>query len=141
VTPCEENRFLTQPTRKSSIFMSVFNVHVNRIPLTGRIAERHYFSGKFFRANLDKASELNEHNALVIETPGGVRILAVQIAGLIARRIVCHLSAGDEVTRGSRFGMIRFGSRMDIYLPENARIAVRPGQKVHGGETILGTLP
>ncbi len=141
VTSCKEERFLKGPAIKISIFMSPLDVHVNRIPLTGHIVERAYFPGKFFRANLDKASALNEHNALVIETPAGIRVLAVQIAGFIARRIVCYVNAGDRVVRGQRFGMIRFGSRMDIYLPEKTRVRIRPGEKTFGGKTILGFLP
>jgi phosphatidylserine decarboxylase len=141
VEPCLEERFLKGPAIKISIFMSLLSVHVNRIPLTGNIAESSYSAGKFFSANLDKASAANEQNALLIETSGGVRILAVQIAGLIARRIVCWVRKGDRVMRGQRFGLIRFGSRLDIYVPQNARVQARVGQKAYGGRTILGYLP
>ncbi len=141
VEPCVEERFLKGPAIKVSIFMSLFSVHVNRIPLTGYIADSSYFPGKFFSANLDKASSANEQNALLIETPRGVRILAVQIAGLIARRIVCWVGKGDRVSRGQRFGLIRFGSRLDVYLPQNVQMRVRAGQKAYGGRTILGYLP
>ncbi len=141
VEPCLEERFLKGPAIKISIFMSLLSVHVNRIPLTGYIAESSYSAGKFFSANLDKASTANEQNALLIETSKGVRILAVQIAGLIARRIVCWVRKGDRVMRGQRFGLIRFGSRLDIYVPQNARVQARVGQKAYGGRTILGYLP
>jgi len=138
---CTEERFLKGPAIKVSIFMSVFNVHVNRIPLSGRIAEVAYRPGKFVSANLDKASAANEQNALLLEAAGGTKLLFVQIAGLIARRIVCWVRKGDPVERGRRFGMIRFGSRMDVYLPPNVQIQARLGQKVYGGQTILGHLP
>jgi len=140
VDPCIENRFLKGPAIKVSIFMSVFNVHINRIPVAGRIIDSSYQPGKFIRANLDQASSANEQNALLMETPEGTRLLFVQIAGLIARRIVCRVGQGDAVERGQRFGMIRFGSRVDIYLPKNTRIQARLGQKVFGGQTVLGFL-
>jgi len=141
VESCVEERFLKGPAIKISVFMSLFSVHVNRIPLTGRIADSSYFPGKFFSANLDKASSANEQNALLIETLEGVRVLLVQIAGLIARRIVCWVDKGDRVVRGRRFGLIRFGSRLDIYLPPNIRVQAQPGQKAYGGQTILGYIP
>lgn len=139
--PCREDLFFKGPAIKISIFMSIFNVHVNRIPLTGRIVDCAYRPGKFFSANLDKASSANEQNALLIETADGARLLFIQIAGLIARRIVCWVEKGDRVERGRRFGMIRFGSRLDVYLPPTARVQARIGQKVAGGQTILGYLP
>jgi phosphatidylserine decarboxylase len=141
VGPCREEVYLGAPAIKVSIFMSPLDVHVNRIPLTGRIARRSYSPGKYFCANLDKASLLNERNALVVETAGGVRVLFIQIAGFIARRIVCRVKEGEAVVRGHRFGMIRFGSRMDVYVPENTRILVRPGEKTFAGATVLGVLP
>jgi phosphatidylserine decarboxylase len=141
IESCTEERFLKGPALKVSIFMSVFNVHVNRIPLSGRIAEVAYRPGKFVSANLDKASAANEQNALLLEASGGTKLLFVQIAGLIARRIVCWVRKGDPVERGRRFGMIRFGSRMDVYLPPNVQIQARLGQKAYGGQTILGYLP
>jgi phosphatidylserine decarboxylase len=141
VEPCVEGRFLKGPAIKISVFMSLFSVHVNRIPLTGYIADSSYFAGKFFSANLDKASAANEQNALLIETSEGMRILVVQIAGLIARRIVCWVGKGDRVRRGQRFGLIRFGSRLDIYLPQNVQVRARVGQKAYGGRTIMGYLP
>lgn len=127
-------------TLKVSIFMSLFNVHVNRIPLEGAVERIDYHSGKFFSADLDKASEQNENNRLMLKTPDSQRIVVIQIAGLIARRIVCWVAPGDHVTRGQRFGMIRFGSRLEVFLPSNARITVDKGQKVTAGETILGYL-
>jgi len=126
---------------KVSVFMSLFNVHVNRIPVGGRIAKIIYRPGAFFSANLDKASEKNEQNAIFLETQGGRQIVFVQIAGLIARRIACWVREGEEVKAGQRFGLIRFGSRVDVYLPEGSRVAVRPGHKVKAGKTILGYLP
>ena len=141
VEPCREENLLQGPSLKVSIFMSLFNVHVNRIPLTGRVLDVSYQSGKFVRADCDKASVMNEQNALLMETPEGTRLLFVQIAGLIARRIVCWVKKGDEVERGRRFGLIRFGSRVDVYLPEDTRMLTQIGQKVIGGQTILGFLP
>lgn len=125
---------------KISIFMSVFNVHVNRMVHDGRIAEVAYHPGKFFSANLDKASRENEHNALMLDTPSGQRLVIVQIAGLIARRIICGAQPGDELKRGQRFGMICFGSRLDVYLPPKSRVEVKIGQKVQAGTSILGFL-
>ena len=120
--------------------MSVFNVHVNRIPCDGAVTRIDYHPGKFFSANLDKAAEQNEKNAVYIETPQGRRLCVVQIAGLIARRIICKLQPGDPVQRGRRFGMICFGSRLDVYLPENAELTAKVGQRVKAGTTIVGKL-
>jgi len=135
-----EDQFLGEEVLKISIFMSVFNVHINRIPTSGRISDVLYRKGSFFSANLNKASLMNEQNALFLETGDNKRILFIQIAGLIARRIVCWIKKGDDVTRGQRFGLICFGSRMDVFLPLNTSIDVEIGQKVRGGETILGYL-
>ena len=126
---------------KVSVFMSLFDVHVNRIPIGGRISKISYRPGAFFAANLDKASEKNEQNAVFLDTRGGSRIVFVQIAGLIARRIACWVGEGDEVQAGQRFGLIRFGSRVDVYLPEGSRVVVQPGHNVKAGKTILGYLP
>jgi phosphatidylserine decarboxylase len=123
---------------KISIFMSVFNVHVNRIPTDGTIQKIDYNKGKFLVASKDKASLENEQNAVTMEDSRGRTIKFVQIAGLVARRIVCHIGAGDKVRRGERFGMIRFGSRMDVYLPGGFSCAVKVGDKVAGGSSILG---
>jgi len=141
VQPCQEDRFLKGPALKVSIFMSLFDVHVNRNPLTGCVVDSVYSRGKFIRADRDRASVGNEQNALLIETADGFRLLVVQIAGLIARRIVCWVKKGDLVARGQRFGLIRFGSRLDIYLPEKTQLQVRLGQKAIAGQTILGYLP
>ncbi len=127
--------------QKISIFMNVFSVHVNRIPYNGKIEAIDYHEGKFVSANLDKASSDNERNAIKILTENGSSIWAVQIAGLIARRIVCWVKKGDTVKKGERFGLIRFGSRVDVYLPESSRIIVKIGQKVRAGESPLGYLP
>jgi phosphatidylserine decarboxylase len=121
--------------------MSLFDVHVNRIPIGGRISGILYRPGAFFAANLDKASEKNEQNAVFLDTRDGGRIVFVQIAGLIARRIACWVREGDEVQAGQRFGLIRFGSRVDVYLPEGSHVFVEPGHNVKAGKTILGYLP
>jgi phosphatidylserine decarboxylase len=132
-----EDRFLNKDTLKISIFMSVFNVHVNRIPFSGEVESVNYEKGKFFSANLDKASRDNEHNAVVLRIPGGEKIVFVQIAGLIARRIDCWLRPGDYVQQGERFGLIRFGSRLDVFVPPDSRLAVIKGESVKAGESIL----
>ncbi len=128
------------PTVKISIFMSVFNVHVNRVPIGGQISEIKYRPGQFFSANLSKASEKNECNRITLQTDTGHHVVFVQIAGLIARRIVCWVREGDDVRAGQRFGLIRFGSRVDLYLPDTAGIEAQPGQRVKAGKTILGYL-
>lgn len=122
-----------------SIFMSVFDVHVNRSPVSGEVERIVYRPGKFFNADLDKASEHNERNGLVIRTPSG-RYGVVQIAGLIARRIVCFAKEGQLVSAGERFGLIRFGSRVDIYLPAGTKPLVAVGQYSLGGETVIADL-
>jgi len=127
------------PLPRVSIFMSVFDCHVNRSPVTGRIEKILYQPGKFFNADLDKASLDNERNSLVIGIPGG-RIAVVQIAGLIARRIVCFVREGQPLGAGERFGMIRFGSRLDVYLPEGTAPLVAVGQTSLAGETVLADL-
>lgn len=123
---------------KISVFMSVFNVHVNRIPFSGTVTDLIYHPGRFFSANLDKASKENEHNAVIVETESGKKICCVQIAGLIARRILCGLKTGDLVVKGQRFGLICFGSRLDIYLPADSVLNVSKGDKVSAGTSILG---
>jgi len=127
------------PLPRVSIFMSVFDCHVNRSPVTGRVEKILYQPGKFFNADLDKASVDNERNSLVIGVPGG-RIAVVQIAGLIARRIVCFVREGQPLGAGERFGMIRFGSRLDVYLPEGTAPLVAIGQTSLAGETVLADL-
>ena len=140
VEQIENSPHYPERCNKISIFMSVFNVHVNRIPFDGTISGIHYNPGKFFSANMDKASLENEYNAVTLTTDRGKRICFVQIAGLIDRRIICDLTPGDRVTKGARFGMICFGSRVDIFLPERTRIQVENGQKVSAGTTVLGLL-
>ena len=125
---------------KISIFMSVFNAHINRIPIAGKISRLAYHPGRFFSANLDKASLHNENNVVTLETDNRKRIILVQIAGLIARRIACWVNAGDYVYTGQRFGLIRFGSRLEVYLPPDTAISVSVGQKVKAGQTVLGYL-
>ena len=126
--------------RKISIFMNVFNVHVNRAPYSGRVERIEYYSGKFLSADLDKASADNEKNTLLIRTEEGKAFLTIQIAGLIARRIVCWVGEGVDVVRGQRFGLICFGSRLEVVLPLESKILVQPGQTVRAGETPLGYL-
>ena len=132
--------FYDGPCQKVSIFMSVFNVHVNRIPHDGRVEKIEYHPGKFVNASLDKASEDNERNAVFIITDQGRRFCVVQIAGLIARRIICHIQAEETVYRGRRFGLICFGSRLDVYLPLETRLNVAVGDKVKAGTSIVGYL-
>jgi phosphatidylserine decarboxylase len=126
---------------KVSIFMSIFNVHVNRVPTGGIIEQVSYHPGKFFSANLDKASKENEKNLITLKTGHAERIAFIQIAGLIARRIACWVEKGDRVARGQRFGLIRFGSRLEVYLPGESRITVQVRQKVKAGITTIGYLP
>ncbi|MBN1627728.1 MAG: phosphatidylserine decarboxylase family protein [Deltaproteobacteria bacterium] len=135
------NYGINGPALKISIFMSIFNVHVNRIPVKGRISGIKYNPGRFFSANLDKASEQNENNRVTLETWNGHRVTFVQIAGLIARRIACWVKESDPVDAGQRFGIIRFGSRVDIYLPDGSRIGVKLKERVKAGQTVMGYLP
>lgn len=137
--PPQEMGLGPTPRPRISVFMSVFDVHVNRSPISGRIERMVYRPGKFLSADLDKASEDNERNAFVIAT-GAVRIGVVQIAGLVARRIVPFVSERQSVTAGERIGMIRFGSRVDVYLPEGARPLVAEGQTAIAGETVFADL-
>ena len=130
----------SDPCRRVSVFMNVFNCHVNRAPVAGRISRIVYRPGKFLNAELDKASEANERRALVIETDAGDKVGVVLIAGLIARRIVTFVREGASVMRGERIGLIRFGSRVDVYLPANSSVLVAPGQTAIGGETVLAEL-
>lgn len=128
-----------RPVARISVFMSVFNCHVNRSPVAGRIERIAYRPGAFINAELDKASEDNERNSLVISTPDG-RIGVVQIAGLVAKRIVCFVREGQLIGAGERFGLIRFGSRLDVYLPDGAKALVSEGQTAIAGETVLADL-
>ena len=130
----------SQPRWKVSIFLSVLNVHVNRVPITGVVTRIAYHRGAFVSAALDKASTDNERNALAIRLGDGQEIAVVQIAGLIARRILCDVREGDAVTTGARFGIIRFGSRTDLYLPDGIRPLVSVGQTMVGGETVIAEM-
>jgi phosphatidylserine decarboxylase len=136
----DNSPFFEGACMKISIFMSIFNVHVNRVPHEGRIKEVQYHPGKFFSANFDKASAHNERNAVYIETEGGKDICTVQVAGLIARRIICNVQKGDIVDKGQRFGLICFGSRLDVYLPPEMLLKVAVGDKVKAGASVLGDL-
>ena len=138
VGECEEDRFLKEKALKVSIFMSLFDVHMNRSPLSGKVLERNYLPGQFLVANAEKSSLLNEQNAVILETEDRLKILLIQIAGFVARRIVCYAKAGDTLRRGEIFGLIRFGSRVDLYLPKEVKPIVRVGQHVKGGESIIG---
>lgn len=134
----DNSPFFSGQTMKISIFMSVFNVHVNRAPYDGRVKDIKYSPGKFFSANLDKASLQNEHNAVFVEMENRKPLCVVQIAGLIARRIVCKIQPGDHLLRGQRFGLICFGSRLDVYLPTDIKLKVAVGDKVKAGTSVLG---
>jgi phosphatidylserine decarboxylase len=131
---------LNVETTKISIFMSVFNVHVNRSPISARVIEAFYCRGKFLDVRNERATFENERAGLVLESQRGARIVVVQVAGLIARRIVCYLHKGDAVKRGERYGLIRFGSRLDLYLPRDTDLRVAIGDKTVAGETVLGYL-
>ena len=136
-----DDRFVNEHVYKVSIFMSVFDVHVNRLPFTGEVEKIEYKAGSFYAANTDQGSLSNEYCAVLLSTPKNFHYAVVQIAGLVARRIVCWVEKGDTVERGRRFGLIRFGSRVDMYLPQQMQIEVRPGQRVRAGETIIGYIP
>ena len=140
VSEVAEDRYLFKPMKKIEIFMSPFNVHVNRIPRSGVVKDAVYSPGKFFNAALDKASADNEQNAVVVTDRQGRDYMFVQIAGLIARRIVSYVRAGKEVEIGQRMGMIQFGSRLDVYLPPEAVVTVTAGDRVKAGESVLGRL-
>lgn len=127
-------------TIKISIFMSLLNSHVNRIPTAGKISQLKYHPGKFFSANLNKASLYNENNVMTLETNRNQKLVLVQVAGLIARRIVCWVKAGDYVRAGQRFGLIRFGSRLEVYLPPDSVVTVKKGERVKAGQTVIGYL-
>ncbi|TAL10175.1 MAG: phosphatidylserine decarboxylase family protein [Nitrospirae bacterium] len=137
----EETRFLKARAVRVSIFLSPLNVHINRTPCAGRVQTISYAPGKFLVASEPEATLQNEQTAALIETDAGCRILCVQVAGYVARRIVCWLSEGDRVERGERYGLIRFGSRMDLYVPVGTQVRVKAGDRVTGGESIIGVLP
>jgi len=133
--------YLDRDALKISVFMNVFNVHSNRSPVDGRVVEAWYHPGSFLNAALDKASFENERSALHLRTPAGDDVTCVQIAGLIARRILCYVKAGDTLARGQRYGFIRFGSRVDVYVAPGATPSVTVGDVVYATETVLATLP
>jgi len=136
----DDARFPGEKALKISIFMNIFNVHVNRIPCTGTVENVLFKPGKFYSADKDKAALHNEYCALTMTTPSGIRYIVVQVAGLIARRIVCRAEKGDTIAAGIRYGLIRFGSRVDLYLPPDTKVMVQLRQKVKAGETILAHL-
>jgi phosphatidylserine decarboxylase len=136
----ESSPYLEEACIKISIFMTVFNVHVNRIPCSGEVTDVIYHPGKFVSANLDKASENNERNAIIVKLANGQSMAVVQIAGLIARRIISHVQVKDTVKKGQRFGMICFGSRLDVYLPKKTQINVMVGDHVKSGSSVLAYL-
>jgi phosphatidylserine decarboxylase len=138
---CPAGRYTPGPGKQVSVFMSPLDVHVNRAPVTGRVASVRYHPGEFHVASVDKASLANEQNGVAIGTPDGRTVTYVQIAGMVARRIVCDLSEGDMVRQGQRVGMIRFGSRVDVFLPADAQLRVSKGDRVRAGESVIGVLP
>jgi len=133
--------YLERNAIKVSVFMNVFNVHSNRSPVDGHVQKRWYHPGRFVNAAFDKASLENERNALWLRTTRGADVTCVQVAGLIARRILCYVEEGDSLARGQRFGFIRFGSRVDIYIPEDANLVAALGDKVYATSTVIATLP
>jgi phosphatidylserine decarboxylase len=135
-----QDPYLDRQAIKVSIFMNVFNVHSNRSPVDGLIKDAWYMAGSFFNAALDKASVENERNALWLQTADGRDVTCVQVAGLVARRVLCYVKPGETLARGQRFGFIRFGSRVDVYLPPGTRVKVELGQKVHASSTVLAEL-
>jgi phosphatidylserine decarboxylase len=138
--PPPELGMAATPLTRVAVFMNVFDVHVNRIPIDGTVTRLAYTPGRFFNASLDKASEHNERQALVIATTDGTEFAVVQIAGLVARRIKCFLAEGQDVRAGERFGLIRFGSRVDVYLPEGVAPLVAVGQRSIAGETVIADI-
>lgn len=135
-----QDPYLKRDSVRMSVFMNVFNVHSNRSPVDGTVQDAWYSPGQFVNAALSKASESNERNALWIRTDAGIDVTCVQIAGLIARRILCYVHSGDRLRSGQRFGFIRFGSRVDVYLPVAAKPRARVGDKVYGGLSVLAEL-
>ncbi|GLY71664.1 phosphatidylserine decarboxylase [Amycolatopsis taiwanensis] len=140
-SPPPELGLPAEPRMRVSVFLSVFDVHVQRVPAAGVIERIAYRPGKFLSADLDKASDDNERNSVLLRTPDGHELVVVQIAGLVARRIVCQVAEGDKVSAGQTYGLIRFGSRVDLYLPPGSRVLVSKGQRTIGGETPLAELP
>jgi phosphatidylserine decarboxylase len=140
VDTVEEDRYLGGQALRISVFMSVFNVHVNRIPLDSRVLSVKHVSGGFAMAHLDDAGTINERTEILLEDRTGRKSLLVQVAGLVARRIICRIDEGDDVQRGSRFGLICFGSRVDLYLPTEAAPLVEIGTRVRAGQSVLAKL-
>jgi phosphatidylserine decarboxylase len=136
-----EPRYLKERSIRLTIFLNVFDVHINRVPCDGVIEDVQYQPGLFLVASKPEATLRNEQNAMMIKTHEGMKVLCVQVAGLVARRIVCWISPWDRAIRGERYGLIRFGSRMDTFLPMGTKTRVAVGERVKGGETILGELP
>lgn len=133
-----DDRFVNEHVYKISIFMSIFDVHVNRLPFAGQVEKIQYTPGNFYAANTDQGGLANEHCAIILSTAKSFSYAVVQVAGLIARKIVCWVEKGDAVERGKRYGIIRFGSRVDIYLPQQIQLEVSSGQRVRAGETVIG---
>ena len=133
--------YLQRDALKISVFMNVINVHSNRSPVQGIVKQRWYHGGSFLNASLDKSSDENERTALWIRTDDGIDLTCVQVAGFVARRILCYANAGDRLSRGQRYGFIRFGSRVDLYLPVGTAPRVSIGDKVTAGETVFADLP
>lgn len=136
-----EGRFLDTPSTRIGIFMSPLDVHINRIPVSGQVIAVHYQPGQFRPAFAANATEVNERNAVTIEDHQGRRVLLVQIAGILARRIVCALKGGEHVKQGDRYGLIMLGSRVDLYCPSEVRLTVEVGQRVKAGQTVIGEYP
>jgi phosphatidylserine decarboxylase len=137
----DADNMIQSPGRKVNIFMSPLNVHVNRMPVSGTVKRKTHIPGKFYVASRPKASLENERTETILETDEGLTLGMVQIAGRMARRIICYAEAGDRFARGDRFGLIRFGSRVELLVPETVTLSVREGDRVKGGSTILGTVP
>ena len=139
VTVCQAtDPFNGQAATNVAIFLNVFSVHANRIPIAGKVIQQEYRQGRFLNAAADKSSEENERNSIVIRTADAKEVTCIQIAGLIARRILCYVAAGEDVERGQRYGFIRFGSRVELYFPQEYRITANVGDKVRGGADIIG---
>ena len=141
VQQTHEEEHFGQPMQQVSVFMSPLNVHLNRFPTDGRVVRSQYHPGKYLVAWHPKSSSLNEHNSIVLETPGGIRYMVRQIAGVLARRIVCYCEEGKQMKQGGELGFIRFGSRLDLFVPLEADVTVRPGDKVRGGQSVLAYMP
>jgi phosphatidylserine decarboxylase len=140
IQPVDEDEYIGKNVTQVSIFLSPLNVHVNRVPVTGKIEYVKYYPGKYLMAWENHASELNERAHFGVKHPSGIKMMFKQITGFLARRIVYHIEEGDEVKAGDRFGIMKFGSRMDILLPDNVRINVKKGDKTVAGESVIGEI-